>query len=116
MIDIHDETLISLSKASQLLPYKPSPATLWRWFTRGVNGVRLETAKIGKRRYTSREALQRFVTATTEAERPEPEITPGSGTQERDGAKKRRLQQQRLLSVPECRQRSAEDELESPPL
>jgi len=100
MIDIHQETLISLGTASQLLPHHPSPATLWRWYTRGVNGVRLETAKIGKRRYTSREALQRFVTETTEAadsDRP-PELTAYPALpNERSAAKERRLRQRGLL-------------------
>lgn len=41
-----------------------SPATVWRWCLRGSNGHRLESVLLGSRRYTSREALDRFVGAT----------------------------------------------------
>ena len=42
-----------------------NPTTVWRWATRGVRGVKLETMNIGARRFTSREAFERFVAATT---------------------------------------------------
>jgi hypothetical protein len=42
-------------------------STLWRWSLRGVKGIRLETVMIGGIRYTSREALERFVARTTAA-------------------------------------------------
>jgi hypothetical protein len=35
-------------------------STCWRWATRGVRGVVLETVQVGGTRCTSREALQRF--------------------------------------------------------
>jgi len=44
-----------------------SPATPYRWANRGVNGVRLEIYVLGGRHYTTREAFDRFVGATTEA-------------------------------------------------
>jgi hypothetical protein len=34
---------------------------MWRWALRGVDGVKLESFKIGGRRYTTAEALDRFV-------------------------------------------------------
>jgi len=40
-----------------------APSTLWRWATAGLNGVRLETIKIGGTTCTSREALRRFFAA-----------------------------------------------------
>jgi hypothetical protein len=62
-----DETLISLTEASKRLPGRPHVSTLWRWNERGVRGVRLETLVVAGRRYTSSEALERFVAATTAA-------------------------------------------------
>lgn len=41
--------------------------TLWRWMTHGANGIKLESFMIGGRRYTTREALSRFVEASTQA-------------------------------------------------
>ena len=60
MIDIHGETLVTLTQASGLLPARPHLATIYRWMLRGVRGVTLETCMIGGKRYTSHEALQRF--------------------------------------------------------
>jgi hypothetical protein len=61
MIEALAVTYILLSKAGRLLSTKPSPATLSRWAFKGVDGVKLETYKIGGRRYTTAEALDRFV-------------------------------------------------------
>ena len=65
------EQLLTLSAAARGLP-GPSgrglhTSTIWRWSQRGVKGVRLETVLVGGVRYTSREALDRFVAATTAA-------------------------------------------------
>ena len=59
------EKLVSLPGATRLLPGRPHISTLWRWATRGVRSVRLETTLIGGRRYTSHEALERFIDRTT---------------------------------------------------
>ena len=61
MIEALAATFVLLSKAGRLLSTNPSPATLWRWAFKGVDGVKLETFKIGGRRYTTAEALDRFV-------------------------------------------------------
>src|SRR5271154_5104019 len=74
MIDILIELLISLAAASKLLPGRPSITTLWRWHHRGVRGVKLETVVIGGRRYTSREAIARFIAATTAARDGQPTL------------------------------------------
>lgn len=65
MIDINREQLLSFTEAAKSFPSRPNVATLWRWRTAGCRGVKLETVLIGGKRYTSREALQRFVDATT---------------------------------------------------
>jgi hypothetical protein len=65
MIDIHKETLVSLSELSHRLPGRPNLSTLHRWRQRGIHGVTLETILIGGKRFCSLEAAQRFVDATT---------------------------------------------------
>jgi hypothetical protein len=67
VIDIGAESLLTLSKAAGVLPGQPHVSTLFRWATRGVRGVKLETCLLGGRRYTSRQALQRFSSAATGA-------------------------------------------------
>lgn len=65
------ETLLTMAQAareSRPLNAKPaSPQTIWRWHQKGIYGVKLETVLIGGQRHTSREALQRFANAVTEA-------------------------------------------------
>lgn len=62
------EQIILLSAAARRLPClragRPvNPSTLWRWATKGVRGVRLETIRIGATTATSVEALERFIAA-----------------------------------------------------
>jgi hypothetical protein len=63
MIDHETEHLLSMTEAAKLLPGRPNVATLWRWRTSGCRGHRLETLLFGGRRYTSREAIARFLSA-----------------------------------------------------
>ncbi|MBN1854575.1 MAG: DUF1580 domain-containing protein [Pirellulales bacterium] len=58
---------MTMAEAAESLPGQPNSATLWRWRTYGARGVKLETILIGGRRYTSREALERFIERTTAA-------------------------------------------------
>lgn len=67
MIDIQKEKVLTMAQAAHSLPGHPSICTLWRWRLRGVRGVKLETLAIGGRRYTSAEALERFIERTTAA-------------------------------------------------
>jgi len=67
-IDIDSEALVEFNKPAEYWPTKPPHiATLHRFRLRGLsrNGqtIRLETVKIGGRRFTSREAVKRFVAA-----------------------------------------------------
>lgn len=66
MVHLSSEKLISLAKASRLLPRfdgkkHPHPSTLWRWCTRGLDGVKLDHVHVGRRICTSAEALDRFL-------------------------------------------------------
>ena len=63
MIDHENEELLSMTAASKLLPGRPNVATLWRWRTAGCRGHKLETLLYCGRRYTSREAISRFLAA-----------------------------------------------------
>ena len=65
MIDLSNETVLSFSDAAKRLPRRragkrPHVATLYRWATRGCQGVKLETIRVGGTLCTSAEALQRF--------------------------------------------------------
>lgn len=65
MIDLKSEAILSLPTAAKSLPGRPHLASLYRWFQRGVRGVRLETILIGGKRFTSHEAIQRFADRLT---------------------------------------------------
>ena len=67
MIDTAAERLITFCEASGRLPSKPHACTIHRWSRRGVRGVRLETVLVGGRRFTSVEALRRFMQRATAA-------------------------------------------------
>ena len=74
-IDIFAEHVITIAEAVRALPRvrpgrKPHRSTLYRWMDSGVGGVRLEFARIGGTRVTSREALQRFVDRRSDGPRP----------------------------------------------
>lgn len=65
MIDVSSEHLIPVREAPRHLPKRPNGKWLhvsacYRWITRGVQGVVLESIRIGGTTYTSLEALQRF--------------------------------------------------------
>jgi hypothetical protein len=66
MIDIETEQLCLLAEATKCVPGNPHISTLIRWWKRGVKGVKLETLIVGGRRYTSVEAIQRFLAQLNE--------------------------------------------------
>ncbi len=59
-IDPHAEDLVILPESRELFPTRPHISTIWRWIQRGTRGHRLDTCHVGGRRYTSRQAVQRF--------------------------------------------------------
>ncbi len=65
-IDINSEKVFPINAVRQHIPGRPSPSTLYRWFTRGARGARLETLVVGGKRFTSHEAVKRFIERTTE--------------------------------------------------
>ena len=46
---------------------RPNAASIWRWATKGIKGVRLATIALGRFRYTTESALERFIAETSQA-------------------------------------------------
>ncbi len=67
MGNILDEDWIPFAKGIRSLPGRPHISTGYRILSKGTRGVFLETILVGGRRYTSRQALRRFVEAVTAA-------------------------------------------------
>jgi hypothetical protein len=90
-IDCELETIISFTDARSAFPgidRRLSLATLHRWRLTGVRGVRLETVLIGGLRYTSREAIVRFIAAQNAADAPAtPAITPAQRRRQSEAAR-----------------------------
>lgn len=66
-IEFQNETLCTITEATKIFPGRPHVATVWRWVNNGVRGLRLETIKVGGRRFTSHEAIERFIERNTAA-------------------------------------------------
>lgn len=70
-IDIETERTILLAQSPKHIPGRPNASTPYRWATEGVKvpgsdeRIRLETIKVGGKRFTSLEAIQRFIERTT---------------------------------------------------
>lgn len=59
------EDVIPLRDVPNELPRRIDVSTVWRWAERGVGGIKLETVKIGGKKMTSRQAVSRFISATS---------------------------------------------------
>jgi hypothetical protein len=81
MIDLANETPLTLKEAAARLPGRPHLGTLHRWIAKGVRGVHLEAGLLGGKRITSLEAVQRFLDALSgtapEGARPAPRLRRG---------------------------------------
>lgn len=74
-MSILDEDPLPLGRATRILPSlrrgRPvNPATLRRWASKGLRGVKLEVLRCGGTMCTSRGALQRFFSALSVAAEP----------------------------------------------
>jgi hypothetical protein len=75
-IDVDTEDLIPFQQAAAHIPGRPCLQTLHRWRQKpGVRGVVLETILVGGIRYTSREAIRRFIAAQNISQQPAPAMT-----------------------------------------
>ena len=88
MIDHEVEDLIPFETCGQLIPGGPSRCTLFRWALRGINGAKLETLVCGHKRFTSKEAIQRFLDAQNRDQSPAPTITPSQRRRQAETANK----------------------------
>jgi len=89
-IDVESESLIPFCDARTAFPggKRLSLATLHRWRLTGVRGIKLETVLIGGSRYTSAEAISRFVSAQNADESPSPpKITAGQRRRQSEAAR-----------------------------
>ena len=96
-LDVQKEMVVSFSDARSAFPgivRRLSLATLHRWRLNGVRGVKLETVLIGGLRYTSLEAITRFIQAQNADDTPAvPAITP---TQRRKQSEAARTELERM--------------------
>ena len=44
---------------------RPNVATIWRWAIKGLRGVHLQTISLGRYRYTTERAIERFIDQTS---------------------------------------------------
>lgn len=63
-----EESLLSITKACKMFPVPCSRAALERWIRRGSRGAVLESVLICGKRYTSKEAIDRFIHAQLRTE------------------------------------------------
>jgi hypothetical protein len=88
VIEFDSETVVTFAEATKLLPRrragrKPHISTLYRWASRGLKGVVLETIQIGGTTCTSREALQRFFDELSKNQRTDARSTASEETRDR---------------------------------
>lgn len=86
MIDPATESLIRFQEAGRHIPSKPSVCALHRWRLNGVRGTKLETLLCGGVRFTSTEAISRFIAAQNRDEPPTPAITAKQRRQQAEAA------------------------------
>lgn len=88
--EILEETLVSLTEACRCFPVRCSRGAIERWVRRGSRGAVLESVLICGKRYTSKEAIDRFVRGQLQVETNRPEPRKGSmSKKEIDEAAKR---------------------------
>ncbi len=92
-IDIRSETVIPIGQAPKHFPGRPNVSSVYRWFTKGSRGAKLETLVCGAKRYTSLQAIERFIEATT-ANSPGAVVPPSRPTSRQREAAIRRAERE----------------------
>ena len=93
-IDIDVEELVHFVEAAKFFPgRKPCIQSLHRWRLNGVTGangqkIKLETIKVSGLRYTSRQAIRRFIVAQNATGEPAPQISPSQRRRQSEAARK----------------------------
>lgn len=72
MLDLSHETAIPVNRSPAHFPVRPHLSSVWRWSLNGVRGIKLETFVVGCQRFTTKEAIARFISATTARANGEP--------------------------------------------
>lgn len=85
MIEYETEQIVPISDAPKYMPGRPCLRSVWRYVLKGINGARLETFKVGNKRFTSVEAIRRFVDGCTNPTATAP--TSSSARRQREIAK-----------------------------
>jgi hypothetical protein len=57
---VDSQALITFQEAAKILPGRPHYSTLWRWATSGLDGVRLRSVRVGRKRATTVAWLMEF--------------------------------------------------------
>ena len=65
MIQFENETVVSFKQAAEIVPGGAHYNTITKWADNGVKGIVLESIRVGRRRFTSKEAIQRFIEELT---------------------------------------------------
>ena len=63
-MNFKEERPVPIRRVSDYVPGRPHISTVWRWINRGIRGHRLETMHVGGRRYTTEQAITRFLEKT----------------------------------------------------
>jgi hypothetical protein len=88
-IDTQVEDLITLSDAAKCFPGRAvAIQTMHRWRLNGVRGNKLETCLIGGIRWTSHQAIQRFIAAQNAGDSTEQSTTPKQRQRQSDAARR----------------------------
>ena len=78
-IDLTKEQLFTLTQATKYLPSingkRIAISTLWRWCRKGLRGVHLDYVRIGRRIFTSPDALSQFANALAKVDMQEHDST-----------------------------------------
>lgn len=90
--DLLSETRVSLTALARELDV--SLSTCWRWTLRGIKGYRLESFSLGGRKFTTRQAFERFI-ACTNGER----VVAGETPRQRERAVERAERRAEQLGV-----------------
>lgn len=86
MHNLLSETRISLAKLAQR--ENVHVITVWRWFSKGVAGVKLEGFSVGQRRFSTEQAFSRWVEAVTAAKNGQ-YVIPSRTNRKREADKRR---------------------------
>ena len=88
-IDINSEDLVRFGEAARQFPGGAiAIQTLHRWRLRGVRGARLETVLIGGSRFTSKQAIDRFVAAQNAGDSSAPAVSPSQRAKQSAAARR----------------------------